>query len=216
MAYQFIEHGRWEPYTPTEPLPGRLSTIPMSALFFRRIGDGVDWYIYANTRSNWQADACVATCLPTGVEDGAYIMQAITRTPEMILPGISLVLEILGVDPADDKPHRIFEQKIYRSADGGSVSEKDTLPRPDAKSIDSTSGKIILARTPAPGGNGTMYAAVDAMIESGSDVELKLWWGGAKTWIIDNQNMLNMAGALQISPGVLQEMFNAADQLETG
>jgi hypothetical protein len=115
MAYIVSEIGQFEIYTP-DPWP---EAFPSNAIFSRRASDGADWYAMAHKAGTFPATALVATALP-GADPDLFLMQAIVRSgdAQMLFPGVSLVLQIDGV-PADlDKPHRLFEQQVYRRSTG--------------------------------------------------------------------------------------------------
>lgn len=210
MAYEFIEHGRWETYQPTEPLPGKFGTIPLNALFFRRVGDGVDWYIYANTATNWQDGAAVATALPGMTEAQGYLVQAVTWTAREILPGEGIVFEITGIPLGTEKPHKLFEGQIYRSASGGSITP---MPPSPVERISAIQGKIQLSRTPDGAGSDLLTKA-EEYIASSSERELQVWFTGGGDWLITNPNIQKVAGLFNLEPQQVQALFDAASLIE--
>ena len=56
-----IEHGDWQLYTPS-PFP---ESMPVGALFARRVSDGADWYDYVKAGSNFQANTIKMTVAQT-------------------------------------------------------------------------------------------------------------------------------------------------------
>ena len=93
-------HGVWHLYRPAK-LP---ESAPPSALFTRRAGDGVDWYVYANSGRNFAEDSIKLTLI-----DG--IVGAAVTDPTRLFPGNATVLEVSDVHVAD--PQKAFGSKVY-------------------------------------------------------------------------------------------------------
>jgi hypothetical protein len=115
MDYVISEFGQFERYTPN-PLP---ELAPPGAMFARRVSDGLDWYALAHKRGSFPDGAVLATVLP-GSDPDVFLVQAVVwaKDAATIFPGLSLLLQIDGV-PADvEKPHRLFENQLYRRSTG--------------------------------------------------------------------------------------------------
>lgn len=101
--------GDFEFYTP-DALP---DLAPGDALFMRRTSDGLDWY------TNWshKADAFDPTdVLATVFSDSRdAVVQCVVRATnvQMMPVGRQRIIVIKGVDPAIEKPHKLFEQQHF-------------------------------------------------------------------------------------------------------
>ena len=104
MAIKVKDHGFWTIYVPEQYPPG----YPEGAIFARR-EDGADWYRYVYEDKPFKADSVIATAMPEGDK---LRIQAIYRDASKLFPAGMRVIEISGVDPADPKPHKLFEQKF--------------------------------------------------------------------------------------------------------
>lgn len=108
MPYTIKDHGVWKPYTP-DPLPewaASASSIGGAIVFIRRDSDEVDFYDYLKTKP-FGKDAIVANTIAsqgTKVET----VGSVFRDPTMIFPFNQRLIEILGVDPSERKPHNLF------------------------------------------------------------------------------------------------------------
>lgn len=114
-----IEHGDWQLYTPS-PFP---TDMPVSALFSRRIGDGVDWYDYVKAGSNFQADTIKMTVTDT-------LVCAATTDPTMLFPGRGSILEVTDV-PLDD-PQGDWGRRTYDAATQTFSADPVAPPDPSA------------------------------------------------------------------------------------
>ncbi|WP_426313461.1 hypothetical protein ACN9MF_17820 [Methylobacterium fujisawaense] len=111
MTFTVIDHGTWELYVPN-PLPEWAQGNVLPAAFARRTSDGVDWYAFRNNAANFAKDSIVCTVL-RDPSDGVETVKAVFRDETMIFPGGSRLIEVLGVDPADPKPHDVLAWMIY-------------------------------------------------------------------------------------------------------
>jgi len=97
------DHGLWQRYTPTKLPQG----APASAMFVRRVADGVDWYKYVNSGVNF-AVVTIKRTLRHGVFSTA------TTDPTALFPDNATVLELSGVASSD--PLKQFGRKVYDAA----------------------------------------------------------------------------------------------------
>lgn len=114
MAYAISEFGNFELYVPDVFPEG----APSSALFCRRVSDQRDWYSMARGPSPFADGAVIATAFATSDPDVFVVGAVLWATDrEMMFPAGALLLQIMGVDPTVEKPHKLFEQQLYsRSA----------------------------------------------------------------------------------------------------
>jgi hypothetical protein len=108
------DHGVWHRYKPGTPPPG----APASAMFSRRASDGVDWYDYVRSGTNFAADSIKMT-----VVDG--VVGAANIDPTTLFPGDGTVLEVSGVTV--DNPQKAVGGKVY---DAASKTFHDPPPPP--------------------------------------------------------------------------------------
>jgi hypothetical protein len=113
-------HGVWQRYTPSKLPQG----APASALFAKRIGDGVDWYDYVNSGKNFAKDTIKLTL------DADGIVSTAVNDPTLLFPGGATVLEISGVTTND--PLKLFGRKRY---DADQQTFRDPPPLPEMPSI---------------------------------------------------------------------------------
>jgi len=105
----FIDHGKWQPYTPATLPPG----VPSGALFVRRESDGIDWYDYVKDGGNFSPDTVKFTALwhPTYQ---SYLVGAAVYDVTLLFPPNQLVREI--TDYAGSDPQADFGSKLYDPA----------------------------------------------------------------------------------------------------
>jgi hypothetical protein len=107
-----IDHGKWEIYKPdpvpewAAPLQG-LATVPV---FCRRESDGKDYYELRKA-GLYQPNSVVCTVLADA--DGTEVVKAVFRDTSMLFPFNQRIIEIIGFDPDDHKPHNEFAWKVY-------------------------------------------------------------------------------------------------------
>jgi hypothetical protein len=97
------DHGVWQRYVPVK-LP---ENAPPNALFARRTGDGVDWYVYVNAGKSFSAGTVKMTLIDN-------VVAAATTDPTALFPGGAAVLEVSGA-PAGN-PQENFGGKVYDPA----------------------------------------------------------------------------------------------------
>jgi hypothetical protein len=97
-----VEHGEWEVFKP-DPHP---EFHPANMMFFRRKEDGADWYQYL--KKNFQDTSIKMTCWQ---RSGIWVVQAVVKEADRLIPIDALVLELTGVDVTD--PQSTFGQKVY-------------------------------------------------------------------------------------------------------
>lgn len=97
-----------------------------NVIFYRR-DDGKDWYDYAKAANRFGKNSVVATTSLTG--DGSEQVGAIYRDASRLDPYNKRVIEILGVDPNEAKPHNLFEWLTYH-ADTKAFSGQAGPPQP--------------------------------------------------------------------------------------
>lgn len=115
-----IEHGDWRIYVPSNLPEG----APSTALFARRISDGVDWYDYVNAGSNFQAETIKMTVVQT-------LVCAATTDPVRLFPGDGSILEVTDV-PLND-PQGDWGRRTYDSATQTFSAEPALPPDPSAE-----------------------------------------------------------------------------------
>lgn len=119
------EHGIWLPYTPGT-LP---ENAPPSAIFVRRESDGVDWYDYVNSGTNFDPGSIKMTVVGPSNVVGAAVFD-----PTMMFPGSNaLVLEVFDV--VTDDPQAMFGNKIYNAADGTFTDRPPPQPPAGVRSM---------------------------------------------------------------------------------
>jgi hypothetical protein len=104
---QIIDHGKWVRYQPNKLPPG----MPPSALFARRIADGVDWYDYVRDENNFVTDSVKFTATWQDSHNG-YIIGLATRDPSRLFPAGALLREIIDYHGGDDL-HLALGNKLY-------------------------------------------------------------------------------------------------------
>lgn len=121
-----IDHGQWEPYQP-DPLPAwaQMPGVLGRVAFARRLSDGQDWYEYLKTKP-FPSTSIVATVL-LDPSNSVETVKAVFRDPTMIFPHSQRVIEIVGHDVDDDKPHNEFAWMTY---DPATKTLGDPLPQP--------------------------------------------------------------------------------------
>lgn len=206
MAYKITSLGLWEHYTPENPPEG----APVNAMFVRRVSDGADWYEFARAFPV-PAGALLATALPVVRADGmsGNIVQAVTRDISMIFPGSGHLLMIEGVDPAEEKPWKLFEQQNFDPV-------KLTIfpwPEMDVQSVQAVQAKIQLHRTPSADGKSTLLAQTQGLVNASDDIELQLWFAEAANWRVDDPNVQKLGAVLKFKPEEIQALLNAASKI---
>lgn len=101
-----IEHGDWQFYTPASLPEG----APNNAMFASRVDDGVDWYDYVNSSSNFQSGSARMTVYRQGV-NGPTVGAAVFDATEL-WPAQALVVEdtdYTGSDPQGDYGGKIYD-----------------------------------------------------------------------------------------------------------
>lgn len=114
--------GDFDFYTPET----RPELAPGDALFMQRTSDGLDWYTnWAHKADAFDPNDVLATVL---ADDRGAVIQCVLRATlvQQMPVGKERIIVIRGVDPAIDKPHRLFEQKGF---DEATMSIVD-LPQP--------------------------------------------------------------------------------------
>ena len=115
-----IEHGDWQLYTPS-PFP---ESMPVGALFARRVSDGADWYDYVKAGSNFQANTIKMTVAQT-------LVCAATTDPAMLFPANGSVLEVTDVPLTD--PQGDWGRRTYDAATQTFSAEPVAPPDPSAE-----------------------------------------------------------------------------------
>lgn len=113
MTYTIIDHGVWKGYTPN-PLPEwaiEPTKLGMSFIFFRRESDGKDFYEWRDG-GIFKENSIVAQTFNEG-DPGGETVKGVFRDYTMLSPFNQRVIEILGVDPNEKKPHNLFAWMIY-------------------------------------------------------------------------------------------------------
>lgn len=121
-----IDHGAWTNYKP-DPLP---EGAPVSAMYARRDGDGVDWYDYVSTGSNFGAGNVVIAARWVDGLQNSYVVGPATREPTAIFPQNCIVHEI--TDYAGSDPQADLGDKRFDPATG---EFSDLIPPPPAVDI---------------------------------------------------------------------------------
>jgi hypothetical protein len=119
-------HGDWQRYQPSRLPPD----APPSALFARRIGDGVDWYDYVNSGENFADDSIKLT-----VTDGR--VGAAVTDPTLLFPGNGAVIEVFDARTSD--PQKAFGMKSY---DATHKTFSDPPPLPQVPTIEELVARI--------------------------------------------------------------------------
>lgn len=122
MTYTLKDLGFWEVYIPVTLPPG----APDNAMFARRVSDGKDWYELAHDPTTWTPYSVTATLMPT---PAGLLVQSAVRDASRIFPAGSHLIEIIGIDPAIEKPHKLFEQQICDIAAGTFAPPPATVPQ---------------------------------------------------------------------------------------
>lgn len=102
-----IDHGKWVAYKPAILPPG----APENALFARRESDGVDWYDYVNSGTNFQSGNVVLAALYREAS-GQYVTGPATRDHTALFPAGCIVHEVTdytGSDPQGDLGTKAFD-----------------------------------------------------------------------------------------------------------
>jgi hypothetical protein len=109
MGQSYKNHGAWEFYTPSPE--DRPAGLPDNVMFYRRVGDGVDWYDYKNNPDNWTKGSVKMTIRETG---GTFYTMTVTTDESMLSPPGTTILEVLGyegTDPKADFYHKIVDME---------------------------------------------------------------------------------------------------------
>jgi hypothetical protein len=112
MAITVKDHGEWELYKP-DPMPDWAKGVSYPVGFVRRLTDKVDWYEYRKTAFT---DGSVIATVLRDPSDGIETVKLVTRDVSGPFPASHRVIEILGFDPADTKPHNTFAWMVYDPA----------------------------------------------------------------------------------------------------
>ena len=108
MSLTFEPLGFWTPYTPDTIPDG----FPPGAVFLQN-ATGEDWYAKRRELIANPIDGAVyMTAIPFRGGPGLFT-QAIQRDLSMVFPANSMLVRVLGVDPADPKPWAALEQQIF-------------------------------------------------------------------------------------------------------
>lgn len=217
MAYKVIDHGFWRPYTP-DPLPewaAAASTVAGPVLFLRRDDDNVDWYAFVKSSGQFYEGSVLALTVP-GADPGVEMVGAIFRDETKLVPFNQRVIEILGVDPAEEKPHNLFEWLSYHpdtqtfSGEAG-PPQPPRLPEPWER-VSATQAKIQLSRMKR--GDTNLLAMTEQVVAASQDIELQIWFRDARNWAVDSPNVLKIGVAFGLTREEIQAAFEAASKIE--
>lgn len=100
-----INHGHWMMYQPASPPPN----VPLQTIFARRNSDGVDWYDYVHSGSNFDPASVKMT-----LRDNVVYAAATDVT--LLFPEDMDILEVFDAQTSD--PQQEFGRRIYDPATG--------------------------------------------------------------------------------------------------
>lgn len=220
MAYKILDHGFWRPYTP-DPLPEwaqQASALGGTVLFMRRESDNVDWYDFIKTDGQFFENAVLALTVPDA-DPATETVGAISRDETKLVPYNQRVIEILGVDPAEPKPHNLFEWLTYHPDTKTFSGEPGPPKAPEVDlSVSAAQALIQLSRMPHDGsvvpGTDNLLDATEALVDASKDRELKTWFNRAQRWIITNPNVQKIGVAFNMSQDDIKAAFDAASKIE--
>lgn len=119
MEYEFKDLGVWQPYMPDTLSPQQQAANAEvagmglgPAVYLKRESDGKDWYEFRNAADSF-ADGAVLVCALHDPATGLETMDATQRDKNLTFPAGQRLIQVLGVDPADPKPFKLFKGKIY-------------------------------------------------------------------------------------------------------
>jgi hypothetical protein len=201
MTYQIIDHGYWERYTP-EVLPPDFQAVAAMgyvADFARRVSDGVDWYDYRKTLDTAAKSSVIATVLP--IPAGEVVM-AVVRDVSLVNPVKNRVIEILGVDPKDPAPHKLFEQKLLDLPNAAF----NPIPPPRVTRVSPAQATTALYKR-------SLLDQVEAIVRNHPYPPVRLFYQRATWWDIDNPYVQAIALELGLDDIQTQVLFNEAAKL---
>jgi hypothetical protein len=108
MSLTFEPLGYWTPYTPN-PIP---DGFPPAAIFLRDQFN-TDWYAERRRLAESSPQGAVYMTAILYAGGPTYLTQAVQRDLSMVFPVNSLLVRVLGIDPADPKPWKLLEQQIF-------------------------------------------------------------------------------------------------------
>ncbi|AMB48243.1 hypothetical protein [Methylobacterium sp. AMS5] len=196
MSYTIIDHGIWERYVPDEPPAG----APPSAMFARRVSDSLDWYVFARNSKSWTEGSLKGVLMPT--EDG-LLVQSIVRDPSLLFPQAGhTLIEILGYEGDEDRPHKPFEQKL---CDIGTGTFRER-PAPKVRQVSAAQAKTALF-------NAGLIGHAFAAVKGHPYPPVEIYWDSATFWEISNPYVQAIAEELNLNPTQLQALFDQASKL---
>ena len=200
MPYTIKDHGVWKPYTP-DPLPewaASASSIGGAIVFIRRDSDRVDFYDYLKTKP-FGKDAIVANTIAsqgTKVET----VGSVFRDPTMILPFNQRLIEILGVDPSETKPHNLLAWLIF-DPDTLTFSGEPVPPQPPPvdMSVSAAQAKTALFNAKQPDGTA-LLDKVEQIVANHPYKPVRIFYQNANFWLRGNPYVR----AIAIETGLLK------------
>lgn len=215
MSYTVKDHGFWRPYTPNPvPLWAQMASyVGGAVVFYKRDGDGMDYYDFLKSAPFGENAVIISTT--SGSDPNTELVFTVFRDPSMVQPYNQRVIEVLGVDPAETKPHNLFEFMKYHP-DTLTFSGDNTPPVPPvlAQNVTAAQALIQLSRMPHDGsvvpGAKNLADATEALVAQSGDYELKTWFNRAQRWFIDNPNVLKIGAAFSLSAADIKAAFDAA------
>ena len=120
----------------------------------------------------------------------------------VVVPSIDPNNQKLGALEYDAVNDHVTYQVIDLTEEEISQREKALVPY----SITPTQGRIQLSRM-------GILAQVLSIIETSTDEELKVYWGYALSWDLDNKHILSMSNLLGMTEADLDNFFMVASQI---
>lgn len=105
-------------------------------------------------------------------------------------------------------PHKIVDGQPVALTVGeiaAREAEVQNYVAPVPQSVTRARAKIALVRY-----SQTIFSQIDAYIMGGADLELKIWWTEAAEFERNNQYILALAPAFNLTSEVLDDLFRAA------
>lgn len=208
--YNIIDHGKWSLYTP-DVLPGWAADLKIQgnvAYFSRRDSDGVDFYDFRNGKP-FQDNSLVCTVL-TDPATGVETVKAVFRDHTMLFPFTQRIIEIVGHDVEDGKPHNEFAWLTY-DPETKTLSGVPEMPKPEI-AVASSQAKIQLSRMKR--GDSNLYLMTADLVAKSGDLELQIWWAEAKRWRPSNVNVQKIGAAFGLSSEDILAAFDAASKIQ--
>jgi len=183
MTYTIKDHGVWKPYTP-DPMPEwaiSASVIGGAIVFLRRDNDGVDFYEYLKTKP-FGKDAIVANTI-AAPDTAVETVGSVFRDPTMIFPFNQRLIEVLGIDPAEKKPHNLLAWLTFHP-DTLTFSGQPQPPQLPSMGVmvSAAQAKTALFNTKTSDGK-TLLDKVESVISAYPYRPVKIFYENANNWL---------------------------------